>query len=257
METLKRILANNIFLNNFVSAFLIILLIVLSFALGVFWTRSKSFEDYYKKNAGSLAANNPSGSGAADAGDNNEPSLNVVELAASVGVDKSKVESCINSGETSKEVNDDYQSGVKAGVTGTPANYILNLKTNQYVQLRGAVPYTEVKSAIDGLLNGTASDLTANTNLDKPSENDKIKGNKNAQLALIEYSDYECPFCKRFHPTVNQTLSEYGDKIMYVYRHFPLSQIHPNAQKLAEAGECVLKLGGEQKFWAYTDKAFE
>ena len=44
---------------------------------------------------------------------------------------------------------------------------------------------------------------------------------------------------------------------MYVYRHFPLSQLHPNAQKLAEAGECVLKLGGEQKFWAYTDKAFE
>src|SRR3989344_1394612 len=116
METLKRILTNNIFLNNFVSAFLILLLIVSSFALGSLWTRNKSYEALFKNGGLPSAANDPS----ANAGGGNEPAqVNIVELAASAGVDRSKVESCINSGETSKEVDVDYQSGLKAGVTGT------------------------------------------------------------------------------------------------------------------------------------------
>src|SRR3990167_11276848 len=259
METLKRILANNIFLNNFVSVFLILLLIVFSFALGVFWTKSKSFEEYFKNNGGSLAANNPnnpSGTGTVDNGGGIEPTINVVEMAASTGVDRSKVESCINSGEAAKDVDEDYQSGVKAGVTGTPGNFVLNLKTNEYVQLRGAVPYTEVKKAIDGMLAGTATDRVLNTSLDKPSDKDKVKGNRNAQVALIEYSDFECPFCKRFHPTVKQALKEYDGKVALVYRHFPLS-FHANAQKEAEASECVANLGGNDAFWKFTDAIFE
>lgn len=88
------------------------------------------------------------------------------------------------------------------------------------------------------------------------TDKDHIRGNKNAKISLVEYSDYECPFCKRFHPTMQEIMKTYGDKVNWVYRHFPLS-FHQNAQKEAEASECINELGGNDKFWEYTDKIFE
>lgn len=83
---------------------------------------------------------------------------------------------------------------------------------------------------------------------------DHIKGGKNAKVTLIEYSDFECPFCKRFVPTVEQALKDFPNDVRVVYRHFPLRSIHPNAQKAAEASECAAKHGGNDKFWAMHDK---
>lgn len=89
------------------------------------------------------------------------------------------------------------------------------------------------------------------------TDDDHIKGSKDAQVFLIEYSDYQCPFCSRFHPTAQQVLAEYGDKIAWVYRHFPLDQLHPKARPAAEASECVASLAGNEAFWDFTDKIFE
>ncbi|MBP9747465.1 DsbA family protein [Patescibacteria group bacterium] len=83
-----------------------------------------------------------------------------------------------------------------------------------------------------------------------------VKGNKNAKVTLIEYSDFECPFCKRFVPTVEQALKDFPNDVRVVYRHFPLRSIHPNAQKAGEAAECAGKLGGGGKFWEMHDKLF-
>ncbi len=88
------------------------------------------------------------------------------------------------------------------------------------------------------------------------TDKDHIRGNKNAKLSLVEYSDLECPFCKRFHPTMQDLMKTYEGKIRWVYRHFPLS-FHANAQKEAEATECVAELGGNDAFWSYVDKMFE
>ncbi len=85
------------------------------------------------------------------------------------------------------------------------------------------------------------------------TEDDHIKGGKNAKVTLIEYSDFECPFCVRFVPTLQQVEQEYGDDVRIVYRHFPLS-FHPEATPSAEASECAAEQG---KFWEFHDVLFE
>lgn len=88
------------------------------------------------------------------------------------------------------------------------------------------------------------------------TDEDHIRGSKDAKIVLIEYSDYECTFCARFHPTIKAIKEEFGDDVAWVFRHYPLS-FHPNAQKAAEASECVAEQRGAEGFWAYTDAIFE
>jgi protein-disulfide isomerase len=86
---------------------------------------------------------------------------------------------------------------------------------------------------------------------------DHIYGNPDAKVSLIEYSDFECPFCKRFHPTAKRLVEVYDGKVNWVYRHFPLAFHNPGAQKQAEGSECAADLGGNDAFWKYTDLIYE
>lgn len=87
---------------------------------------------------------------------------------------------------------------------------------------------------------------------------DYIKGNPNAPILIVEYSDYDCPFCKQFHETMTRIMDEYGvgGRVAWVYRQFPLTQLHPNADRISQAALCVGELGGNDAFWKYTDKIF-
>lgn len=88
------------------------------------------------------------------------------------------------------------------------------------------------------------------------SESDYIRGEPSAEFSLIEYSDFECPFCKRFHATAMQLIDN-NPEVNWVYRHFPLNFHNPGAQKEAEASECAGEIGGNDAFWQYTDLIYK
>lgn len=89
--------------------------------------------------------------------------------------------------------------------------------------------------------------------------NDHILGSSKARVLVVEYSDTECPFCKTFHNTMNNIMQEYGKdgQVAWVYRHFPIAQLHAKAFKESQATECAAVLGGNSKFWEYINKVYE
>lgn len=97
--------------------------------------------------------------------------------------------------------------------------------------------------------------LGGDTEFRIPSEEDHIKGNRDAAITIVEFSDFQCSFCKRLHPTIERVVEENPD-VKWVYRHFPLSS-HGESFAAAIASECVAKLAGNDAFWDYTDSAFE
>ncbi|OGE44123.1 hypothetical protein A3B45_04205 [Candidatus Daviesbacteria bacterium RIFCSPLOWO2_01_FULL_39_12] len=82
---------------------------------------------------------------------------------------------------------------------------------------------------------------------------DWLKGNKEAKVSLVEYSDFQCPACGAYYPLLKQLNQEFGDKILFVYRHFPLPN-HKNAEPAAQAAEAA---GRQGKFWEMHDLLFE
>lgn len=100
--------------------------------------------------------------------------------------------------------------------------------------------------------------ISANLDKMRPIDaSDHILGDLKAPVKIIEYSDTECPFCKRFHATMQEVMKQYNGKVAWVYRHFPLEQLHSKAKNEAKAIECAAKLGGPAMFWSYADKLYE
>ncbi len=85
------------------------------------------------------------------------------------------------------------------------------------------------------------------------SDEDHSKGAENPKVTIVEYSDFQCPGCASVYPTVKQIVSEFPNDVKFVYRHFPLTQIHPNAIPAAYAAEAAAKQG---EFWAMHDMIF-
>ena len=126
-----------------------------------------------------------------------------------------------------------YMKGVKIGDKGTTPPPVIAQPTDP----SGAAPAQILLAAV--------------------TDQDHIRGNKNAKVTVVEFSDMECPFCKNFHQSMLQVVAAYGDKVAWVYRHFPLDSLHPKARKEAEASECAAELGGNDAFWKFMDKVFE
>ena len=87
-------------------------------------------------------------------------------------------------------------------------------------------------------------------------QRDHVRGSPTAEISLIEYSDFECPFCKRFHSTPKALLDRYGSRVNWVLRNFPLPFHDPAAHTEALAAECVARLADNATFWKYADALF-
>ncbi len=89
------------------------------------------------------------------------------------------------------------------------------------------------------------------------NESDHVRGSRDANVVMVEYSDFECPFCKRFHDTMKGVLTYYGNDVAWVYRQYPIEGLHTKAVRESEASECVASLGGNDAFWKFADRIFE
>jgi len=118
------------------------------------------------------------------------------------------------------------------------------------ILLKDSVPPSNTRN------NGNNPNPFETTQLKAVDKNDHILGNKNAEIVIIEYSDTECPYCKIFHTTMHDLIKQRGDEVAWVYRHFPITQLHPKAPKQAEATECAWEQGGNETFWKYVDRLF-
>ena len=86
------------------------------------------------------------------------------------------------------------------------------------------------------------------------NERDHVIGPETAPVTVVEYGDYECPYCGAAHPVTKALQHAMGDKLRFAYRHFPLSQIHPHSYQAAEAAEAA---GAQERFWEMHDVLFE
>ncbi len=236
---------------------LVVLLIIASFLIGSLFTKVQYLEK------GVPAGSATQGQAAAQ-GKYKSFEDAMSALAKEAGLDAKKLVSCMNSGEKQAVVQADTAEGEKLGVSGTPG-FFVNGKL-----LAGAFPFESFKEIIDKEIAGTGSTDPADysqTLQDAAREGGFVpvpkavsvgtastKGTSGAPVTVIEYSDFQCPFCARAFPTVQQILREYSGKVQFVYKHFPLVTIHPRAQKTAEASECAKDQG---KFWEFHDKLFE
>ena len=116
------------------------------------------------------------------------------------------------------------------------------------VVILSAVGLMFLPRVFDGNLTENKEEITIEEGVDH------VKGSVDASVVLIEYSDFQCPACKSYYPLVRQLASEYNDRLLVVYRHFPLREVHARATIAAYATEAAGKQG---KFWEMHDVIFE
>lgn len=230
----------------------VVLLVVASFMLGSLFTKVQYLQAGPTAGAGQVKSKYKTFEEA------------ITAYAKATKLDAKKLISCMNSDEKKTIVDAGVSEGNAVGVTGTPA-FLINGKL-----LGGAFPFESFKEVIDKELEGKGStkvedyskalqDAAKSGAFDpEPKQisvgNSSVRGKSDAPVMIVEFSDFQCPFCSRVHPTVKQVIKEYGDKVALVYKHFPLNSIHPRAQKAAEAAECAKDQG---KFWEFHDQLIE
>ncbi|MBN8227584.1 thioredoxin domain-containing protein [Corallococcus macrosporus] len=196
------------------------------------------------------------------------------KYAQEIGLDVNKFKAALDSNKFSAKVDADAAAGMAVGANGTPAFFI----NGRF--LSGAQPFEAFKPLIDqeiakadkALAGGTkAEDLYAKLNQDNvnaapaapaaPAEpavqkvevgNAPVRGPKNAPITIVAWSDFECPFCSRAVPTLEQVEKEYKGKVKIAFKHQPLP-FHQNAKLAAQASMAANEQG---KFWEMHDKLF-
>lgn len=117
-----------------------------------------------------------------------------------------------------------------------------------------------VSKPVAGNPNQPAAEVDNTNKVKEVTADDHIKGSIDAPIKIVAYSDFECPFCKRYHETMTSIMKKYGDsgEVAFIFRQFPLDALHPvKARAVAVASECANELGGNNTFWKFADRYFE
>ncbi len=161
--------------------------------------------------------------------------------AQSLGLDTAKFNQCLDSGSKAPLIEAFSNLVVQNGISSTPT-FIVNGQPLTDNSLAG------FSKAIDAILNPPRAIIN--------TANRPMRGNASAQLQVVEFSDFECPYCEREYGVMRQVENDYAGRVSFTYLNYPLTSIHPDAQKAAEAAECAYR----QKpgaFWQFHDWMFE
>lgn len=197
----------------------------------------------------------------------------LVELMAELDVDEAELRNCLESGRYVADVQADMDEGRQLGLTGTPSFFINGFP------LVGALPYDVFEEVIGLAEAGELAQVIASSQQEQQQAaiaqataeaaaqlpvdvilgESPAKGDPNAPVTIVEYSDYQCPFCARHATTTMAPLQNYIDAghVYYVFKDFPIDSIHPQAQKAHEAARCARELGGEDAYWDMHNLLFE
>lgn len=189
------------------------------------------------------------------AGQGDQASAVYSAIAEELGLEVRDFNSCLSSGRHDAAIEANLQEGAQLGVTGTPSFFISGYP------IRGAQPYDLFEYAIGLAEEGTLADAyeppaqqqaqatpaAPPEPIDVPIEDAVYSmGNADAPVVIVEYTDFQCPFCSRHHlQTLPQLISDYVEsgQVLYVFKDFPLTSIHPQAVAAAEAARCAADQG--------------
>ena len=125
------------------------------------------------------------------------------------------------------------------------------------VIIAGAIVFTNSHpAAAPAAATATTGATVAATKVPAPSSSDHIVGSPTAPIVLVEYSDFQCPYCQMIYPSLKQIVDTSNGQVAWVMREFPLYQIHPNAMPGANAAECIAAQLGNTAFWKFADDDF-
>lgn len=180
-------------------------------------------------------------------------------LSEQVGVSKDDLNACMKASiadadAIGKKITDSVNNAMSAlpqNQRGTPYSVVLGangVKTD----IQGALPYDQTKKIIDDALAGKVTKAYKG-NLDMPTADDHVYGSPTATVTIVEYSDFECPYCKQFQPTLKRIVDESNGSVRWIYRNYPL---HQHSVEELMAAECIAKLKGNDAYWKYGDLLF-
>lgn len=171
-------------------------------------------------------------------------------------LDQDKFAKCMQDPSIQAKIEAEEKLGESLEVSGTPTTFIgkKDQSGNNIVlykdPISGALPMSSVKQAIESSKDAQLSKNSI------PFEGAHIYGSANAEIFLVEFTDMQCPFCKKFHPTAKQIVDESNGKIALIYKHFPLP-FHENAMPLAITAECIGEQAGNDGFVNFVNSNFE
>jgi len=199
-----------------------------------------------------------------DSNEGTRASSTTTTISKMIGLNVKSFNSCLASGKFKDKIEADIEDGIRAGVSGTPSSFILKdgkviafigNDNKSYDMIPGAQPYDIIAKNIERIVKDDVKSIQKD--LKPVSPDDHILGNKDAKIVIVEYSDLECPFCKVFHNTMHKVVEKSNGDVAWVYRHYPIPQLHKKAFHEAEATECAWEQKGNEGFWKYMDKLFE